>query len=372
MDKRMIRTIEVITGIFLIFIIFLFIISSCSGGRTYTFESLQKKMLTITKNYYLNHEDELPKEDKGYKTYTLKKMISDGSLKEVTELFKDDNMKCDGSVTVSNNNGYYIYSPYLNCSSGKTKYESTYLNKKIIETSLVEQGFGLYQDNDEYYFRGEGDKNYVKFDSKDELYRIIGINADQTIRLLQATTETDVAWDDRYNTEYISKTGINEFYNNSIDSRIKETLTKEYNDSNKWPDEIKAFIVTQDLCVGKRAENDATKNGSTECSAKVENQMFGLIAAYEYLRASLDKNCIYTTDDACQNYNWLGNLNRNTWTLTADVKDSKSVYKLSTILYSTDAINSTYSNVVFNISDKTMYTSGTGTQSDPYVIAVAK
>ena len=101
MNEKMMRTLGIIIACFAAFIIILFFVSSCMNG-TYTYERLEERMLEIAQNYYTNNEDELPVSDKDSKTMTLRDMISDGNLDEVTELFDDESAKCDGNVTVTN------------------------------------------------------------------------------------------------------------------------------------------------------------------------------------------------------------------------------------------------------------------------------
>ena len=375
MDSKMIRMIEIVIGVFVVVIIILFALASCSSGGepTYTYEKLQEKMLKITKEYYKENPKELPSEDKDSKTYTLKKMISEEKLSEVPTLFNDENMKCDGSVTVTNNNGYYVYSPYLNCSSGKDeKFETISLADKIKEDSLVTEGYGLYQMDDEYYYRGEIDNNFVKFPDSDKLYRIVGINSDGSIRLIQLSVIQNVVWDNRFNIDYQTSDGINDYYLNNFDSRIKEAIDKEYNNLESWPDEYKAYITTQTLCIGKRSAENETKDGSVECETTLDNQLLGALTIYEILRASLDENCHKSTDKSCRNYNWFKSLPKTTWLVTADADTTKKAFKFSNgEMYVSNTSNTSNVYPVFNIIDKAIYQKGTGTENDPYVIYMA-
>ena len=205
MDQKMMKTLGMVIAGFVVFILVLFFISSCSGGK-YTYEKLQEKMLVIAKNYYEGNEKELPSQDKDTRSYTLKKMISDGKIEELTELFDNENIKCDGNVTVTNNNGHYLYTPYLSC--GKD-YQTTYLKDKIVENSLVESGPGLYETADSYIFRGDVKNNYVSFSGK--TFRIIRINDDGTIRLIDNVGISEVIWDSKYNTNVKDSRGVNDY-----------------------------------------------------------------------------------------------------------------------------------------------------------------
>lgn len=360
MNEKMMKIFGAIIAGFVVFIFILFCISSCSNTK-YTFEKLEQKMLKVANAYYEANKDELPANDKDSKTLTLKKMISDGKIDEVVELFDDDTMKCDGNVTVTNNNGYYLYSPYLSC---KDKYETKYLADKIIEDSLVESGNGLYEVKDEYIMRGETKNNYLKFNGKN--FRIMRINEDGSIRVIQTDAVKQVTWDNRYNPDNNNNSGINEYYYNSLDSRLKETITNYYNDKEAWPETTKSYIQTQDICIGKRSEEDVTKDGSTECSKILEDQVFSAPAVYEYLTISLDANCNSTLEKSCQNYNWLSDTYLTTWTITADAESGIYVYQLYKRVTTNNASGYSDLRVVFNISDKAIYVAGDGSKESPY------
>lgn len=360
--------IKILGGIiagFLVFIILIFVISACTN-KTYTYETLEAKMMEIAKSHYETNSDDLPKEDKDSKTLTLKKMITSGYLDEVTELFDNENVKCDGNVTVTNNNGYYLYTPYLSC-SGLTEedYESRYLADVIIEDNLVEEGVGLYEVGEKYVFKGETLNNFVSMN--DKMFRIIGINDDGTIRLFEVKGLERIKWDDRYNEEERYASGFNEYYYNSLNSRMKATLEEYYDNSDVWTDEMKAYITTQNVCIGKRTAEDTTKDGVVECSSVVENQIFSLLRTDEYLNASLDQDCGATTDKSCRNYNWFTTIGKSFWTTTADASTTHKVYKLTDQLNSSIASSPSGANVVINITEKAVYAGGTGTQEDPYL-----
>lgn len=289
-------------------------------------------------------------------------MISDGKIDELKKLFKDKDVKCDGSVTVSNNNGYYSYSPYLSCGN---EYQTKYLYEKVIEDNLVETNVGLYESGNEYVMKGEVETNYVSFGNR--LFRIIRINEDNSIRLMENDGLSSVSWDDRYNEEVKFTTGINDYIlNNQISSRIKESLDNYYENEKFWSKELKGYIQTQTLCVGKRSKADTTKDGSTECSVKLENQNLGAIALYEYLQASLDSSCSGSIDKNCRNYNWLSTISHTVWTITAETDRSDYAYSIYRTPMLSGCRNKSYVNAVFNLTDKAVYTGGTGTFEDPY------
>lgn len=363
MNEKMMKTIGIIIGSFVVFIIIIFLVAKCGKG-SHSYEQLEAKMLKVAKSYYKDNEKELPKENKDTATITLKKLISESLLPEVSEYIGDENAKCDGNVTVINNGGYYLYIPSLSC--GK-EYQTKTLKDKIIESSLVETGVGLYQVNEEYIFKGEVTDNYVKIG--EDLYRIMRINTDGTIKLLTVTNKENYVWDDRYNAQTDRDSGINDFVYNNLNSRIKDTLEELYN-SDKFNDDYKSHIVSQDLCIGKRSEDDASKDGSTECENKISEQYLGLIAVYEYLQASLSPSCERPMDPGCDNYNWMSGI--KTWTITANKDNPNKVWKLLETFMITNASSSSKILPTIVLNDSTVYEEGTGTETDPYIITISK
>ena len=362
MDQKLMKTLGVIIAGFVVFILILFLIASCTNTK-YTYEKLEEKMISIAKNYYESNEKELPSQDKDTRSYTLKKMISDGKLDELSELFDDENIKCDGNVTVTNNNGYYVYTPYLTCGND---YHTTYLKDKIIENSLVESGAGLYETSSEYIFKGDVKNNYVSFANK--TFRIIRINEDNTIRLMDNKGLAEVVWDSKYNSSVQDSNGVNDYiYGDNLYANIKVVSDNYYNNNNVWTDENRSYITTQDLCIGKRSKSDITKDGSTECSAKIENQLFGSLAVYEYLQASLDNNCTSTMSSSCTNYNWFTSIQSGFWTSTANVQATDSVFTIYKKPRTSLCISYNNLNVVFNLTSNVVYVSGDGTKDNPYV-----
>ena len=368
MDKKMLKILGIVIAVFVVLIIIIFLVSSCSKKKL-DYNKIQDAMIAGAKSYYNNHKDDLPKEDGDTKSIKMAKLISDGFMEEPSKTYKDKTIVCDGSITVANNNGYYLYSPSLTC--GKN-YRSKLLKDKLIEDSLVEEeGIGLYEQGNEYVYRGEVTNNYVRFAGRDKLFRIIRINDDNTIRLfedMQNSEELRVSWDDRYNPYKLSYTGINEYMVDGINSRVKETIQNYYNNGTVWPDDVKAYIVTQELCIGKRGTEDITKDGSTECSIKLANQQFGLINIYEYLQASLDKNCNSTSAPSCQNYNWLAKYQKRFWTVNGDANNTTKVWYIAQTANESNANSPKFCNVVFNVSERVTYISGEGTRENPYVI----
>lgn len=360
MDEKLKRIIFIVLGCFVILFLFLFIMSSCS--TKYTPEKLELKITESAQSYYKVHKEELPSEGV-VSTLSLQDLVNKGIIKELDKIL-DKDTTCFGTLTIENNNNYYMYSPSLNCTMGTKSYNSENLKEVLLE-NVVTTGNGLYKMYDAYYFRGDKVDNYLVFDGA--LWRITKVNNDNTIRLIEAGRRDPIVWDDRYNEDSLASTGINNFYYNSINSRIKDNLEEIYNSETVFTDHGKGFIKKTSLCIGKRTNEETINDGSIECSNTIDNQYLGLLQLNEYFLASLDSNCTNASSKACKNYNYLADFKNSYWTLTANSENTNQVFKVNNTILSTSAANTGMSRLVINISENTNVT-GTGTEEDPYVV----
>jgi len=358
----------IVCGGFVILFIFMFIMASCSK-KDYTSEEFVGFLVDKTKKYYENHKEALPQIDGG------KTSLSVASIVEKQEDYIKDNT-CSGSIDVINNNGNYLYIPNINCTDGYvTQKLADYLLKKDLVTSVN----GLYQYNDYYIYRGDNVDNFVIFNN--QLYRILRINSDGTLRIIETDSvvksnskilefktkrRSSAKWDDRYNPEKNHASGFNDFVHDNMNSRIKDTLESIY--ENDFKDDVKAYIVPQNLCIGKRSLTETINDGSIECANIIENQYVGLLALYEYFNASLDADCIGITSSACANYNYLTSMVSTFWTITAVSDNTYDVYKIGNRIIDATANSAATPKVVINISNEVRFSKGDGTQNNPYVI----
>ncbi len=360
MDEKLKKIIIYVIAGFVILFIILFAISSCQSKKV-DYADYQKRMEKAAKNFYENHEDELPTEDKKTSEYSLKEMIENGDIEDYAKALGDESLKCDGSVTVINNNGYYLYTSELDCGEA---YTSKTLSKKIKEDSLTESGQGLYEIGENYVFRGDLVNNYASFAG--ETWRIISIDGNDNIYLLQAKSEQDCTYDTHYNVEE-EEVGINSYYQGEgKHSDMMKCLSTYYKD--KINDEEKAYLSTQTVCYGARSGDDMTTDGSTECTSYIEKQELNLLSVYEYIRASIDSDCKTLNSPSCSNYNWLANT-KSTFLMTPSAKNTYTSYYKNEY-----EIIETYSNnylpvlLRISINGKVNYTTGDGSEEKPYEI----
>ena len=358
-DNKILKKMGIAIGAFIVLIIIIAIIAYTKKNKSYTKEELDNVLIKLTKNYYSNNKKSLPIEGES-KTISAQHFITTGEIKN---LVLKTGETCSGEINVTNNNGYYLYIPFITCDN----IIPIKLSEKIIvNENVVTSGNGLYKINDSYVFRGETVNNHISFAGKNWL--ILRINPDGTLRILDLTKSQTSTWDDRYNSTKNANSGINDFITNNINSRIKDKLEEIYNNEKTFTEEDKAFLVNYDLCIGKRKETDTINDGSIECSNKIENQPLGLIQVNEYFLASLESNCNKVEDISCTNYNYLANLPSSTWTITASADNTYQVYKLYEEVYSSTASNSSGIMLVAHLHNNILYSSGDGTLTNPYVV----
>ena len=369
-ENPLIKKLIIGTGIFLLIIIFLMMFASCSSkGRVYSYNEIEKILIQKTKTAY-GKSSNLPSLNQKI-DISIEELVNKGLVKTMSEYTQDETTSCSAKVTIYNNNGYYLYEPNINCGE---KYKTKTLQETLIKDSLVETGNGLYKVDDEYIFKGDNVKNYIKLN--DVLYRIVSINSDGSVRLMENkknSESTMTTWDDRYNTDKQYNAGINNYSANGLNSRIKDKIHSIYEGST-YTDDVKAYFINKESCIGKRSINELENTGIYECAVKSESYPISILALYEYSRASLDPNCTGFVNSSCTNYNYFTSISNGFWTLTADKDTSYKAYKISSgSVMISNASNPAYLLIVININGNTVINSeGNGSVNNPYIINMGK
>ncbi len=348
-----------VAAAFVVLLVVLFLASSCQK-KVSDFSDYRELMIKAAKAHFEANEDDLPTENGKTNEYTLKQMIENNEVDDYVKVFDDESLKCEGTVVVTNNNGYYLYTSELDC--GET-YSTKRLKDAIIEDNLVETGQGLHEYGNEYVYQGSNVNNYAKFDNED--YRIISIDENGDIYIVKQKSQYYCYWDLHYNEE-TDGNGLNVYYREpDKPSTLKDCLEDFY--TYETYDVNKAYIKTQTVCYGARNSDDTSKDGSTECSAKYENSPISLLATYEYLRASTEENCLNLTSASCLNYNWIADL-PTTFLITPVAGTADRAYYKRGGIDSTKVQNKYPILAKFKIDGKVDYLSGNGSIEDPYVI----
>lgn len=356
-NKRLLIYIGIVVVVVSITIIVLLIMT---GGGKMSYSQIEGRLKDGAMNYYDDHKDLLPQTNGQKVTVTAYDLEQGKYIRPLQKMVKG-NAVCSAKVDVIKNGDNYLYTPLLNCGSD---YNSSYLYEKITgENNIVTIGDGLYKMNEEFVYRGEIVNNYIKF--ADKVWRIIKVDKNNDIKILAEDSKETTTWDDRYNLERSSNSGINDYKV----SRMKDYLSNMYNNTNYLSDTDKAFVVYKDICIGKRKNDSSVNDNSVECAKALESQPISLLQVNEFLNASIDKNCKKTSDLQCQNYNYLSSFIKSWWSLTGDASNTYKVYRItSSGIGLVSASSYSFVRPVIYLSGATRYAGGTGTADDPYIV----
>lgn len=345
----------IVGGIIIILFVIIIAIASLFSKSNMSFEQMELKLKSAAESYYADRTDALPKEDGEKVVISIDKLVEAKKIKPLNKLNKNE--VCTGEVTVMNNNGYYLYVPTLDC--GKNYHTETISSKIKSLNNVVTEGNGLYQIDNDYVFRGEMVNNYVSFANK--TWRILRINEDNTIRIIHFEKTDKIVWDNRYNSMTETTDGIN----NYLVSRIRDKVNGTYNSEKFFTDEQRSYIVSHDVCVGKRTNNS---DNAVECSNVLEKQPMSLLRVSEFITASIDPQCKFTNDMNCMNYNWIKGFPNEFWTVTADSTNTNHAYIVNGTAYTKKTNKYASLNVVLHLSGDLEYSGGDGSEANPYII----
>lgn len=367
----------IVIFVVMMIIILIGLIISLTSKKNYSYQEVEDIMKEAAEDYFSSHDEKLPKK-------TSQKVEIDHSILEEEKYMKplEKYLKngCSGKVVVQKKEAKsYSYTTYLDCGEN---YQTTELYKKLLDKdTIVTEGYGLYQYNGGYVYRGSQLDNYVRFEDNDTVWRILKMSSNHEITLVQnETTINSFSWDERYNNSLEDNLGINT-YKNSLISMVVEKLyhnkLKDDSDSDYlyYDDEptiftknIRSKLLSFRSCVGKRSSSDTSRDGTPECSETVDTKV-SLLPVYDFLNASLDPNCKTTTSPDCQNYNYLVH-NNGYWLANGSTLDTASVYFVGNQGYiqDYDANNQQRIRLVIRVGRDVMIVKGKGTKKNPYII----
>ena len=365
-QKGLLKMVIMLVVFFVIILVLIFVVKGIMGNKL-SDEQLKNTMLRAAQKYVSANPDKMPNDIFGEYELTAQTLASSGYMKDMSK-YKGKNSTCNGSVIVFYNNGNYSYSTRLTNCDSDSKYVS--INDKVTESdNIVSSGNGLYYDDtqDKYVFKGEYVNNFISFG--EQIWRIVGVDSDGNLELIQQKAYTKSVWDNRYNIDKKGSYGINRF-EATENSRIKDSLISYYNNTEIFTSLIKSVIIPKNYCVGAREKTSAEKNGYIECTTESELMGVGSIYVAEVLNASLDINCLSTTSASCLNYNYFSKLG-SFWTLTPDPVNSYQVYASQNGVITSKKANINHDvRAVIYLNGNVEYKSGTGTELDPYMLKI--
>lgn len=354
MDKSIKRTILGGIIVIVVLVVVVFIIGTLNNKKL-SYSRLESKIQNAAISYYENHPEKLPNSEGGEVELDVKELVKAEYLKELAE-YNDD--ECSASIFVQNNGGEYLYRTYLTCKNYSTKTLANYITN---DQGIVTNGDGLYQYGDEYIYRGENVNNYIKFSGN--LWRILRINNDGSIRIIQDSSKERNIWDDRYNIDFDNYTGINDYEV----SRIKDSLSGFGNNTDNVETDLKKLIVSKNVCLDKKDNVNFSNLSSLNCNNySNEKYQFALPQLEDYFIASIDTNCNHIDSSSCTNYNYLAT--GRYWTLTPSAAKSNRVYTTGGSTSAAETRRSYTVRVVTNLSEHVLHEEGDGSYENPFTI----
>ncbi len=282
----------------------------------------------------------------------------------------------------------------------------------ILKKNVVTEGDGLYVDSTidgRYIYKGGNPNNYIKLG--DDIYRIISVEKDGTIKVIKQESIGKMAWDEgnaRYSTnseDFCTSTfGCKAWGSNTttldtngnkvtqmswtVNGTLKNLPDKEAslntylnNDFyNGLSDDIKSLIVEGTWNVGPTSEGQTNLSRSVvEESIYKWKGKIALINMTDYVIASTKGTCKSVKDYAAGNfscynlsdkYNYLYTNTANQWMLSSNTENANNVF----FAHSTGYLNyggSPLERIVrpaFYLSSETIL-NGEGTETNPYIVS---
>ncbi len=194
---------------------------------------------------------------------------------------------------------------------------------------------GTYNYMDGTYLKGEQTTNYVWFDGF--LWRIMGINADGSIRMITEENVTAIPWGAENTAQDYDNSYINDWLNNYFYPKI----------------EHKDLLVNQTWC-SEIAENDASSRTTCTNNLSSVQKPVGLLSLDEYNLAGSDSSYLVNSQ-----YFWISTpySASNAWFVC---NDGIAYNEVVTYAYGVRPVT--------NINSDVTITGGDGTLTDPYMI----
>ena len=199
---------------------------------------------------------------------------------------------------------------YNECSKPAT------IGENILEqTDIVSSGDGLYKDEyeDRYFYKGKNPNNYITFNN--EIWRIISIEYDGTIKIIKEDSIGEIAWDEANTQNWSTPASLNTYLNNTYLNTLKASAQKQ--------------IAVGNFSLGAvtRGNQDLADQINEENSIRWYGKI-ALPTVSEYIRANSNSASCNSWHNlsSCANTNWMYNANIMSWWTLIETKEKTSSY----------------------------------------------
>ena len=237
------------------------------------------------------------------------------------------------------------------------------------DADIVTSGDGLYEDEYEdgrYFYKGANPNNYVTFNNEQAGWRIVSIEPDGTIKIMRIANIIDnMVWDSYNSNSWARPASLNTYLNGTYYNGLNATAQSQ--------------IVAKDWGIGAVAYNDSNMTNTINNEKATKwNGKVALVTVSEYVRSNSNKNSCGTvkqlwnaTSGQCKGTTWMYYSDNYWWTLSPYSGTSYSVFSVN---HGTGLVINDYASLKNNAVRPVVYLSsevtltGSGTQSDPYVV----
>ena len=242
---------------------------------------------------------------------------------------------------------------------------------------IVDTGDGLYEDEYEkgkHTYKGSDPNNYVYFNCTDinnqnsstcEIWRIISINADKTIKIMRDESIGNIQWDSNNSLDWKKPASLNTYLNSTYynDYLVSSAHIQIIEDAT--------YSIGGVVWRNTNIQSQIDSENRTKWSGKV-----ALATLSEYLRAGSNTNCktfldVWNDYEICKNSNWMVKSNITWWTLSSASLPSDGVFRVGSNGSIGSNVYVSYGvRPVVNLSSGIKITEGNGSQNNPYKLSL--
>ena len=213
-----------------------------------------------------------------------------------------------------------------------------------------------------YFFTGANPNNYITFNNEKAGWQIVSVECDGTIKIMKTASIGNQNWDTYGNNNWARPASLNTYLNTNYYNSLNVTAQSQII-AKDWSVGI-VIIYNNDLAYQINSENGTKWNGKV-----------ALVTVSEYIRSNSNKSSCGTFSlnhvnyNSCKNTTWMFN-SLDWWTLSPHSNVSDTAFDVRSDSSVADrSVDNPYGvrPVVYLSSEVTL--SGSGTQSDPYVVS---
>ena len=238
-------------------------------------------------------------------------------------------------------------------------------NTILENVDIVTSGDGLYKDEyeDRYFYRGKSPNNYITFNN--EIWRIISIENDGTIKIIVNRGVVSQFWDRGAINNWARPASLNTYLNETyLTSTLNATAQSQ--------------IVAKDWSIGPvTVDNNDLADQINDENISKWNGKVALITVSEYIRSNSNKSSCGSLSlnnanySSCKNTSWMPNIYYSDYvTLSFNGDNSSDVFNIfpSGVVTNRGVAGSSIVIPAVYLSSKVQIVSGNGSLSDPYII----